>query len=140
MSFLKDHLSASMLAISVCLSSGALGVTTHTASADVLTVSVVPRTAKDATLLSTAIGLYALHRDLRTGADVRQVGKANAVRLHQSGPRQQAIIRQRGAGHSARLSQDGEPNAQVILQFGRGAEADIVQTGGQSGILVQFRR
>ena len=140
MSFLKVHLSASMLVASVCLSTGALCVTTNTASADVLTVSLAPRSEKDTTLLSSAIGLYALHRDLRMGADVRQVGTANAALLHQSGQGQRAIIRQRGTGHSARLSQSGQPNAQVILQFGRGAEADIVQNGGQSGILVQFRR
>lgn len=140
MSFLNLHLPVRMLAVSACLAIGVLCANTGAASADGFTVSLVARSAKDANLLSSAVRLYALHRDLRAGADLRQTGKGHSALLHQSGQGQQAIIRQRGAGHSASVSQRGDPNAQVILQFGRGARADIVQSGGESGLLVQFRR
>ena len=110
------------------------------AAAGTLSVSITPRGAQEARVLSTAVALYALHRDLRSGADIRQAGRNHAVALQQSGPGHRGIIRQRGEGHSATLTQQGAPNAQVIVQFGRGAEADVVQTGGQSGILLQFRR
>jgi hypothetical protein len=109
-----------------------------TAAAGALSLSLTPRSTTEAQLLSAAITLYALRRDLRAGADIGQRGQGHAAALLQQGSGQRAIIRQRGADHSATLSQSGAPNAQVILQFGRGAQADIAQTGGQAGILLQF--
>ena len=129
-------------ALLVAATLGAAGLTgTGTqAAAGTLSLSITPRGTQEAQVLSTAIALYALHRDLRSGADIRQTGRNHAVALQQSGPGHRGIIRQRGDGHSAMLTQQGAPNSQVILQFGRGARADVAQTGGQSGILLQFRR
>ncbi|MCH8466028.1 MAG: hypothetical protein LAT78_05580 [Roseinatronobacter sp.] len=121
--------------IAAALIAASLGTT---AAAGALSLSLTPRTSTEAQLLSTAITLYALRRDLRAGADIGQRGQGHAAALLQSGSGQRAIIRQRGADHSATLSQTGAPNAQVIMQFGRGAQADIAQTGGQAGILLQF--
>jgi len=108
------------------------------ALAGTLSLHLQPRTAQEARALNAAITLYSIHRDIRSGADVRQTGRNNAAALRQSGPDNRGIIRQRGADHSARLDQSGGGNAQVILQFGRGAHADIRQTGGQAGIVLQF--
>ncbi|MBN2760854.1 MAG: curlin repeat-containing protein [Rhodobacteraceae bacterium] len=110
------------------------------AHAGSLSLSLNARTAQEARFLNTAITLYALHRDMKSGADLRQTGRNNAASLFQSGGRNRAIIHQEGRDHTARLSQTGGQNAQVILQFGRGAQADITQTGGQAGILLQFGR
>ena len=108
------------------------------AQAGALSLSLTPRSTTEARLISGAITLYALRRDLRANADIRQSGQNHAAALLQQGSGQRAIIRQRGADHSATLVQSGASNSQVILQFGRGAQADIAQTGGQAGILLQF--
>lgn len=128
------------LLLATALGPAGVALTAQQAAAGTLSLSITPRSGQEAQVLSTAIALYALHRDLRAGADIRQSGRGNAVALQQSGPGHQGIIRQRGDAHSATLTQQGAPNSQVIVQFGRGAQADIVQTGGQSGILLQFRR
>ncbi len=103
-----------------------------------LSLHLQPRTAQEARVLGAAITLYAIRRDLRSGADIRQTGQNHQVQMRQSGGQNRGIIRQRGANHSANLSQTGGHNSQVILQYGNGAHADIRQTGGQSGILLQF--
>lgn len=106
--------------------------------AKTLSLSLNARNADEARALNTAITLYAIHRDIRAGADVRQVGRNHVARIHQSGGGNHGLIRQRGQGHEANLSQQGGNNGQVILQYGNGAHANIHQTGGQSGILIQF--
>lgn len=103
-------------------------------------LSLSARNSQEALALQTAVALYALHRDIRTGADLRQIGQNNAALLEQGGAGNRAIIRQRGANHSAALRQTGGSNSQILLQFGRGAVADIVQTGGEAGILIQLGR
>lgn len=108
------------------------------AQAGSLSLSLNARNAQEARALNTAITLYALHRDIKSGADIRQVGRNNAAGLSQSGRNHRAIIHQRGRDHSANLIQNGGQNGKVILQFGNGAHADINQTGGQAGILLQF--
>ena len=105
-----------------------------------LQLSLQAGSARDAQLLGAAITLYSIHRDIRAGADVRQVGRNHTAALRQSGGGNQAIIHQRGRDHDARLDQQGGGNSQVIVQVGRGARADVTQTGGQSGILLQFAR
>jgi len=110
------------------------------AQAGSLSVSLQARNAPEARFLNTAIALYALHRDIKSGADVRQIGRNNAAGIVQSGGRNRGIIHQEGRNHSARLSQSGGRNGQVILQFGDGAQADVSQYGGEAGILLQFSR
>lgn len=105
-----------------------------------LSLSLNARNAQEARALRTAVTLYSIHRDIRSGADVRQVGRNHAAAIAQSGGNNRGIIHQRGRNHSANLSQRGGNNAQVILQFGNGAQADVAQHGGQSGILLQFSR
>lgn len=123
------------------LAAGILAVTGATmAQAGGLQVSLQAGSARDAQMLHTAIALYALHRDVRAGADIRQVGRDHAVALRQGGGGNTGIIRQRGQAHSASLTQQGGGNAQVILQFGRGAQAEVTQHGGQAGVLLQFAR
>lgn len=108
------------------------------AQAGSLSLSLNARSAQEASALNTAIGLYALHRDITSGADVRQIGRNHAAGVYQSGGRSRGIIHQRGRNHTANLSQTGGNNGQVILQFGDGAHADVTQHGGQAGILLQF--
>ncbi len=103
-----------------------------------LSLSLTARNADEARALNTAITLYALHRDIRAGADLRQAGRNHTARVQQSGPGNLGLIRQRGQGHSADLTQTGGGNGQVILQFGTGARADMRQHGGQAGILLQI--
>lgn len=110
------------------------------ASAGSLSLSFNPRSPQEARALSTAITLYSIHRDMRSGADIRQVGRNHAAGLSQSGGNNRGIIRQQGRNHTANLRQSGGNNSQIILQFGNGARADVAQTGGQSGILLQFSR
>ncbi len=133
--FPTPHLSrlarSAAIACTLALSATALGATT-------LSLSLNARNADEARVLSTAITLYAIHRDIRSGADIRQVGRNHLVQLTQSGSGNQGIIRQRGRDHDASLTQRGGHNAQVILQYGQGARADIRQTGGQAGILIQI--
>ncbi|MCC5964875.1 MAG: hypothetical protein JJU24_01950 [Natronohydrobacter sp.] len=116
----------------------ALSLPASALDAKSLSLAINARNADEARVLNTAITLYSIHRDIRAGADVRQVGRNHAARVHQSGGGNQGIIRQRGQGHSANLSQHGGNNGQVILQYGNGAHADVHQTGGQAGILIQF--
>ena len=108
------------------------------AQAGSLSLSLNARNAQEARALNTAIALYALHRDIKSGADVRQVGRNHAAGLSQSGGGNRGIIRQQGRNHTANLTQAGGHNGQVILQFGNGAYADVAQHGGQAGILLQF--
>lgn len=117
-----------------------LALLTPPAPADAASLSLhlQPRNAQEARALGAAITIYAIRRDLRSGADIRQTGQNHLVQMHQSGGHNRGIIRQRGANHAASLSQTGGGNAQVILQYGNGARADIRQTGGQAGILLQF--
>lgn len=105
-----------------------------------LSFSLNARNAQEARALRTAVTLYSIHRDIRSGADVRQVGRNHAAGLTQSGGNNRGIIHQRGRNHSANLTQRGGNNAQVILQYGNGAHADVAQHGGQAGILLQFSR
>lgn len=111
---------------------------TQSALASTLSLQIQPRTAQEARALSTAIAIYSVRRDLRAGADIRQVGRNHVAQLRQSGGNNRGIIRQRGTNHEANLVQTGGRNSQVILQYGNGAHADVHQTGGQSGILIQF--
>jgi len=108
------------------------------AQAGNLSLSLNARNAQEARALNTAIALYALHRDIKSGADIRQVGRNHAAGLSQSGGNNRAIIHQRGRNHTANLTQSGGHNGQVILQFGKGAHANVAQNGGQAGILLQF--
>lgn len=110
------------------------------AQAGSLSLSLNARNAQEARALNTAITLYSIHRDIRSGADVRQFGRNHAAALAQSGGNNRGIIHQQGRNHSANLSQQGGNNSQVILQFGDGAHADVAQHGGQAGILLQFSR
>lgn len=110
------------------------------AQAGSLSLSLNARNAQEARALNTAISLYALHRDIDSGADIRQIGRNHAAGLYQSGGGNRAIIHQRGRNHTANLTQTGGNNGQVILQFGNGAHADVAQHGGQAGILLQFSR
>lgn len=116
----------------------ALSLPAAALDAKTLSLAINARNADEARALNTAITLYSIHRDIRAGADVRQVGRNHAARVQQSGGGNQGIIRQRGQGHSANLSQHGGNNGQVILQYGNGAHADVHQSGGQAGILLQF--
>ncbi len=115
----------------------ALLLSASAAQAAGLSLSLTARNADEARALNAAITLYALHRDIRAGADLRQIGRNHSARVQQSGRGNLGLIRQRGQGHSADLTQTGGRNGQVILQFGTGAHADIRQHGGQAGILVQ---
>lgn len=108
------------------------------AQAGSLSLSLNARNAQDARALDSAITLYSIHRDIRAGADVRQVGRNHAAGIYQSGGNNRGIIHQRGRNHSASLSQTGGNNSQIIMQFGNGAHADVAQHGGQAGILLQF--
>lgn len=103
-----------------------------------LSLAINARTAQEAQALHAAITLYAIHRDMRAGADIRQVGRNHLVRVSQSSGGNRGIIRQHGQGHQADLSQQGGHNAQVIVQYGRDARAQVHQTGGQAGILIQI--
>jgi hypothetical protein len=116
----------------------ALSLPAAALDAKTLSLSINARNADEARALNTAITLYSIHRDIRAGADVRQVGRNHAARVHQSGGGNQGIIRQRGQGHSANLTQKGGNNGQVILQYGNGAHANVHQSGGQAGILIQL--
>ena len=108
------------------------------AQAGSLSLSLNARNAQEARALNTAITLYSIHRAIRSGADVRQVGRNHAAGLVQSGRNNRGIIHQRGRNHTANLQQSGGNNSQIILQFGTRARADVAQYGGQSGILLQF--
>ncbi len=116
----------------------ALSLPAAPVDATTLSLSLNARNADEARALNTAITLYAIHRDIRSGADIRQVGRNHAARIHQSGGGNRGIIRQHGQGHQANLSQHGGNNGQVILQYGNGAHANVHQSGGQAGILLQF--
>ena len=107
-------------------------------AATTLSLAINARNADEARALNTAITLYSIHRDIRSGADIRQVGHNHAARIHQSGGGNRGIIRQHGQGHQANLAQHGGNNGQIILQYGNGAHANVHQSGGQAGILIQF--
>ncbi|MCC5962511.1 MAG: hypothetical protein JJU09_05230 [Rhodobacteraceae bacterium] len=126
--------------LSAALVSVALALSVVQAQASSLSLKLRPGSSQEARALDAAVTLYALHRDLRSGADIRQTGRNNTAVLRQSGGRNRGIIRQRGDNHTASLSQIGGNNTQVIVQYGNGAHADIGQRGGQSGILLQFAR
>lgn len=115
-----------------------LAIPAPIAEANSLSLSINARNADEARVLNTAITLYSIHRDIKAGADVRQVGHNHAARIAQSGGGNRGIIRQHGQNHSANLSQQGGHNGQVILQYGNGAHADLHQSGGQAGILIQY--
>ncbi len=125
-------------ALSACALAICVTLPAQTAFASSLSLHLQPRNAQEARALGAAITLYAIHRDISSGADLRQAGRNHAARVHQSGGRNYALIRQHGANHSANLTQTGGHNSQVILQYGNGAHANVHQTGGQSGILIQF--
>ena len=108
------------------------------AMANSLSLSITPGNTQEARLLGALVTAYAIHRDIRSGADVTQVGRNHAAALRQSGGGNLGIIRQRGADHSADLTQRGGNNSQAILQFGRGANAHVTQYGGESGVLLQY--
>ncbi len=108
------------------------------AAANSLSLSINPGTTQEARLLGVLVTAYAVHRDIRSGADVKQVGRNHAAAVRQSGGGNTGIIRQRGADHSAALTQRGGNNTQAILQFGRGANAHVTQHGGESGLLLQY--
>ena len=108
------------------------------AMANSLSLSVTPGNTQEARLLGALVTAYAIHRDIRSGADVAQVGRNHAAALRQSGGGNLGIIRQRGSDHSADLTQRGGNNSQAILQFGRGANAHVTQYGGESGVLLQY--
>ena len=60
------------------------------AQAGSLSLSLNARTGQEARALNTAIALYALHRDLKSGADIRQIGRnhaAGAVSVRRGQPR-----------------------------------------------------
>ena len=116
----------------------ALALPVAPATANSLSLSINPGTAQEARVLGALVTAYAIHRDIRSGADVRQVGRNHAAALRQSGGNNLGIIRQRGADHSAELTQRGGNNTQAILQFGRGARAHVTQRGGESGVLLQY--
>ncbi len=116
----------------------ALSLPAAALDAKTLSLSLNARNAEEARVLNTAITLYAIHRDIRAGADVRQAGRNHVARIHQSGGGNRGLIRQRGQGHEANLTQQGGNNGQVILQYGKGAQAHVHQTGGQAGVLIQF--
>lgn len=116
----------------------ALTVPLAPAAANTLSLSITPGTASEARALGALVTAYAIHRDIRAGADLRQSGRNHAAALRQSGGGNLGIIRQRGAGHSADLTQRGGNNTQAILQFGRGANAHVTQYGGESGLLLQY--
>ena len=118
----------------------ALAIPAPIADAKTLSLSINARNADEARALNTAITLYAIHREINAGADVRQIGRNHAARIAQSGDGNRGIIRQHGQNHSANLTQQGGNNSQVILQYGNGAHADVHQSGGQSGILIQYAR
>lgn len=116
----------------------ALSLPAPALDAKTLSLAINARTADEARALNTAITLYSIHREIKAGADIRQVGHNHVARVQQSGGGNQGIIRQRGQGHSANLTQQGGNNGQVILQYGNGAHANVHQSGGQAGILIQF--
>jgi minor curlin subunit len=108
--------------------------------ADSLSLSLNARNAQEARVLNTAISLYAIHRDIRSGANLRQIGRNHAAGIYQRGGNNRAIVHQQGRNHSARLSQTGGNNGQVIVQIGNGAHADVTQRGSEAGILLQISR
>lgn len=124
------------LALAACVASLPLAG----AQAETLSLSLNARNAQEARVLNAAIALYAIHRDIRSGADIRQIGRNHAAGVYQSGGNNRAIVHQRGRNHRATLSQTGGGNGQIIVQVGNGAHADIVQRGGEAGVLVQISR
>jgi sarcosine oxidase gamma subunit len=107
------------------------------AVADSVSLTLVPRTAREAQVMRLALDLYAIHRGLESPATIRQQGQGNAAGLRQSGPGQWALIDQRGSGHQGTIRQTGQGNAWALFQSGRNTQAAVRQSGqGGVGITV----
>lgn len=99
-----------------------------------IALTLSPRTADEALLLELGLALYALQRERRGTAEVRQTGRDNAARLVQQGGGNHGLIVQRGRGHAGTLTQTGGGNAHALFQSGKGTTADVVQGGGAVGL------
>jgi hypothetical protein len=99
----------------------------------------VPKTAKEAQMLSTGLRLYSLYQySQANGGHITQQGAANAAGLGQSGQGNLGVIYQKGSGNTGTLQQNGNYNTYGIFQFGNGGNTNVVQNGnGQAGITFQ---
>lgn len=106
---------------------------------NVISVQLNPRTAQEADFLRIGLALYAIDRQLRSGASIEQIGRDNAAGIAQGGSSNFGLIRQRGQGHYATLEQSGNGQAYAIFQNGRGTRAEVTQSGpATAGILFQY--
>lgn len=103
---------------------------------NVISLSLTPRNEREADGLRLGLALYAIHRDIRSGASIDQIGQGNAAGILQSGGGNLGLIRQRGRDHYATLTQQGQGGAWAIIQSGKGTTAQVTDPG--TGILLQY--
>ena len=108
-----------------------------TLAENVISLSLTPRTAREADALRLGLALYAIHREIQGGAHIDQIGQGNAAGILQDGSGSFGLIRQRGRDHSATLDQRSQPGgAYAIIQSGKGTTAHLDNPG--TGILLQY--
>lgn len=103
---------------------------------NLISLSLTPRNAREADGLRLGLALYAIHRDIRSGASIDQIGQGNAAGILQAGGGNFGLIRQRGRDHTATLTQQGQGGAWAIIQSGKGTTAQVSDPG--TGILLQY--
>jgi hypothetical protein len=109
------------------------------ASSGSVSLNLQPRSADEARALRLGLGLYALHRDVRSNGHVTQRGVNNAAGIAQSGRGSQAIIHQEGCNHNGTVSQQGNNHAYGLFQFGCNGNHHASQRGhGQTGVTIQY--
>lgn len=102
-----------------------------------VSVTIVPK-GDEARIIEQGLQLYALSRDVRNRAKVKQRGADNAAAIGQSGSGNWAGIFQRGKGHTATIDQTGNNNAFAIFQFGKNTSSAVTQQGnGGAGLIFQ---
>lgn len=111
----------------------ALGTLTAPVSANQISLHFSPANTQQQRALQTGLGIYALVKDIESGA-ITQRGSNNSAGLSQGGRGNLGIVHQEGNGHNGTLEQRNGGNSYGLFQFGNGTNAHVTQRGGQNGL------
>ena len=104
-----------------------------------LSLSINPANQQQTRLVQTGLAIYALTKDIKGSASVRQKGRNNNGAVKQQGGGNLGIVHQEGRGHSGTLDQAGNGNAFGVFQFGKRTDAAVTQRGnGNAGAVFQI--
>jgi minor curlin subunit len=116
-----------MLFASAILSTAAALTPAHAGGQ--ISIEIVPGSSDSARALRLGLGLYALSREIKSGAGIRQNGSGNMAGIGQNGSGNFGVVHQDGNGHSGTLNQNGNNNSCGLFQFGENTSGHVSQNG-----------